>query len=141
MPVLKSLTFTAVPSRVTDPVLVRRVRLISRLEEQRTLFQDPSYARTVQRWAVENGEKKRVEKRQKVRPWWRADSSGNLVMSIYQGTKPIEFEKGKAGVAVPSKDKLPALIETLITAVMNGELDEALKNAPKPGTPKARRAA
>ena len=141
MPVLKSLTFTAVPTRVDDPVLIRRAKLISRLEEQRTLFQNPSYTRTVQRSVQEGGEKKRVEKQQRVRPWWRNDAAGNLVMSVYHGTKPVEFEKGKAGVAVPSKEKLPALIETLITAVRNGELDEVLTNAAKPKTPKARRAA
>jgi hypothetical protein len=141
MPVLKSLTFTAVPTRVDDPVLIRRAKLISRLEEQRTLFQNPSYTRTVQRSVEEGGEKKRVEKQQRVRPWWRTDAAGNLVMSVYHGTKPVEFEKGKAGVAVPSKEKLPTLIETLITAVRNGELDEVLTNASKPKTPKTRRAA
>jgi hypothetical protein len=40
--------------------------------------------------------------------------------------KPIEFEKGKAAIAVPSLDKLPSVIDTLITAVRNGELDEQL---------------
>jgi hypothetical protein len=40
--------------------------------------------------------------------------------------KPIEFEKGKAAIAVPSLDKLPSVIDTLITAVRNGELDEML---------------
>jgi hypothetical protein len=34
--------------------------------------------------------------------------------------RTIEFEKGKAGIAVA----LPALIDTLITAVRHGELDE-----------------
>jgi hypothetical protein len=34
---------------------------------------------------------------------------------------------------VPSKDKLAALIDTLIAAVKAGELDEALKKATKPG--------
>ena len=43
--------------------------------------------------------------------------------------KPIEFEKGKAEIAVPSTDKLPSIIETLITAVRNGELDEQLAHA------------
>ena len=33
MPVLKSLTFTAVPARGHDPVSVRRAKLVSRLEE------------------------------------------------------------------------------------------------------------
>jgi hypothetical protein len=49
--------------------------------------------------------------------------------------KPIEFEKGKAAIAVPSLDKLPSVIDTLITAVRNGELDEMLaptkQTAPK----------
>ena len=51
-----------------------------------------------------------------MRPWWRTDSAGKLVMSVYYGTKPIEFEKGKAGIAVASRDKLPALIDALIGA-------------------------
>ena len=45
--------------------------------------------------------------------------------------KPLEFEKGKAGIAVASLDKLPALIDTLIAAVRNGELDEQLAAAAK----------
>jgi len=52
------------------------------------------------------------------------DPSGQVVMSVKFGARPIEFEKGKAGVVVSSKDKLPAAIDTLITAVRAGELDE-----------------
>jgi hypothetical protein len=141
MPVLKSLTFTAVPTRVDDPILIRRTKLVGRLEEQRTLLQNPSYSRTVQRTIEEGGEKRRVDKQQRVRPWWRNDTAGNIVMSVYYGAKPIEFEKGKAGIAVASKEKLPSLIETLITAVRNGELDEVLKAVSKPKTARARKAA
>ena len=71
MPVLKSLTFTAVPVRSHDPVAVRRAKLVSRLEEQRLLLQNPSYVRTVQRWAGKGDERRQVEKQQRVRPWWR----------------------------------------------------------------------
>ena len=35
-------------------------------------------------------------------------------MSIKFGAKPVEFEKGKAGIVVGSKDKLPALIDALM---------------------------
>jgi hypothetical protein len=94
MPVLKSLTFTTVPGRIHDPVMVRRERRIRRLEEQKALFQNHSYLRTVQRWVEQEGQKRQVEKQQKVRPWWRTDSAGNVVMSVHFGTKPIEFEKG-----------------------------------------------
>jgi hypothetical protein len=52
-------------------------------------------------------------------------------MSVRFGSKPIEFEKGKAGIAVPSKDKLPTVINTLIEAVRAGELDELFTQASK----------
>jgi hypothetical protein len=38
--------------------------------------------------------------------------------------KPIEFEQRNAAIAIPSLDKLPLVIDTLITAVQTGELDE-----------------
>jgi hypothetical protein len=43
-------------------------------------------------------------------------------------------EKGKAGIVVPSKDKLPTVIDTLIAAVRAGELDELFSQAAKIGT-------
>ena len=56
--------------------------------------------------------------------------------------KPIEFEKGKAGVVVPSKDKLPTVIDTLIAAVRSGELDDMFSQAAKTGSVgKAKKAA
>jgi hypothetical protein len=42
-------------------------------------------------------------------------------------------EKGKAGI-VPSKDKLPVVIDTLISAVRARELDELFSQAAKTGT-------
>jgi hypothetical protein len=63
-------------------------------------------------------------------------------MSIKFGAKPIEFEKGKAGIVVPSKDNLPAVIDTLISAVRAGELDDLFNQAAKTGTiGKAKKAA
>ena len=77
-----------------------------------------------------------------MRPWWRADAAGQVVMSIYHGTQPVEFEKGKAAIAVQSKDKLGALIDNLIGAAKAGELDELLARASKPvGAPKSTRRA
>ena len=56
--------------------------------------------------------------------------------------KPIEFEKGKAGIAVPSKDKLPTVKDTLIAPVRAGELDELFSQAARAGSiGKARKAA
>jgi hypothetical protein len=131
MPVLKSLAFAALPKAATDPVHIRRAKLITRLEEQKALLDDPNLIRTTQRTVKENGEKRIVSKQHKVKPWWRTDTAGHLFMSIRFGGKPVEFEKGKSAVSVPSKDKLPAVMTTLIEAARAGELDEILAQASK----------
>ena len=131
MPVLKSLSFTAVPKTAGDPTGMRRAKFIEKLEEQKLLLVDPGYVRTVQRTAEVDGVKQAVVRKQRVKPWWKTDSSGQIVMSVKFGSKPIEFEKGKAGIAVPSKDKLPTVINTLIEAVRAGELDDLFAAASK----------
>ena len=142
MPILKSLTFTAVAGRAHDPVAARRQKLVERLEEQKALLKDPSFVRKTQRRVEVDGQKRLVEKDQKVRPWWRTDASGAVVMTVHYGAKPIEFEKGKSGIVVGPREKLPALIDSLIAAARAGELDELLKGASKPvAAPKGRRAA
>lgn len=50
-------------------------------------------------------------------------------MSVKFGAKPIEIEKGKAGIVGGSKEKLPALID----AVRSGELDDLFSQAAKSG--------
>ena len=134
MPVLKSLSFTALPKSANDPVQMRRAKFVARLEEQKQLLKDPNHVRTVQRWTKVDGERQATTKQQAVRPWWKTDASGQVVMSIKFGAKPVEFEKGKAGIVVGSKEKLPALIDALIAAVRAGELDDLFRQASKAGT-------
>jgi len=142
MPVLKTLAFTSIPKSANDPVHLRRARFVSKLEEQKLLLADPNHIRTVQRWVKVDGERQAVTRQQAVRPWWKTDPSGQIVMSIKFGARPIEFEKGKAGIVVPSRDKLPAVIDTLIAAVRAGELDELFTLAAKTGAiGKAKKAA
>ena len=74
MAVLKSLSFTAMPKALNDPVQLRRAKLVTHLEEQKRLLADPTFVRIVQRAVKENGEKRIVNKEQRVRPWWRTDT-------------------------------------------------------------------
>ncbi len=142
MSVLKSLTFTTVPKIGVNPALDRRVKVVERLEEQKLLLKDPAYKRTIRTSVKKDGERALVEKHQRVLPWWRAVQNGTYAFFIRAGFKPIEFDKGKTAIAVPSLDKLPSVIDTLITAVRNGELDQQLADASKQATPKkARKAA
>jgi hypothetical protein len=129
---LKGLTFTTLPKIGTgaNPVMDRRAMTIKRLEEQKLLLADATFTRTINVMVKgENGAKTKQEKSQKVLPWWTSQTNGSVVFFIRLGWKPIEFSKGQSGIAVPSLDKLPEVIDTLITAVRNGELDEQLAQA------------
>jgi hypothetical protein len=131
MAVMKSLTFTALLQPGIDPIVDRRTKVIARLEEQKRLLNDPSYTRTVRKWTNKDGEKIAIEKHKRVLPWWRLAPNGTFVFFIRSGRKPIEFEKGKSAISVPSLEKLPWVIDTLIDAVRNGELDDQLAQVSK----------
>jgi hypothetical protein len=141
MNTLKSLTFTTVPKIGANPTLDRRAKVIERLEEQKLLLNDPTYKRTVRTSVKKDGERIAVEKHQRGLPWWRSVPNGTFAFFIRAGFKPIEFDKGKTAIAVASLEKLPSVIDTLITAVRNGELDEQLAQAAKQATPKKPRKA
>lgn len=129
---LKSLTFAVLPKIEANPVQERRTKTIARLEEQKMLFNDPNYTRTV-RTSVksEDGGRTFVEKQQHVSPWWVQLADGSCLFTIRSGWKPIEFDKGKSAIVVLSQDKLPTIIDMLILAVRNGELDEHLAQGNK----------
>jgi hypothetical protein len=126
---LKSLTFAALPNADNSPLAFRRRRLIEKLEEQKSLVSDPSYVRVVRRWKKQNGERVMSERKLPVRRWWRTDETGQAFFFIRHGYKPVELEKGKAGILVGSREQLPGVIDVLIEAARSGELDQMLEQA------------
>lgn len=129
---LKSLSFTAVQKDRVSPLLSRRAKLIRRLEEQKELFANPNYVAIEQRWETDaDGRKEPVQRKRKVRRWWREDITGNVLLTVRYGQKTIEFEKGKAAIALPTKDNVPEVLDILISAVRAGELDEQLNTMSK----------
>ena len=128
---LKSLTFTILPAPfIKSAKFARREILIDRLEEQRQLAKDPSYIPVVKRWKkTPDGSKALVDHPRRLKPWWKADGAGNLVLVLKSGLKTIEIEKGKPGVVVGTLGRLEAVLTTLIAAAKAGELDVALEAA------------
>ncbi|MEY9401992.1 hypothetical protein ABIF66_001798 [Bradyrhizobium japonicum] len=140
--ILKSLTLVPQPKVSSDPLLIKRERMVTRLEDQKKLLADPLYQRRMKRWEKkEGGEKVLVEKPLRTSKWWQQDPSGSVVMTVKVGSKRIEFEKGKAAIAVGSLEKLPHVIDTLIKAVRAGELDAQLNEGKGPTTAPARKVA
>src|SRR4051794_27892460 len=141
-PILKSFTFVAQPKPSSDPLIIKRERMVARLEDQKKLFADPNFVRTVKRWEKkEGGEKVLVEKPLRTSKWWQQDPSGTVVMTVKVGSKRIEFEKGKAAISVGSIEKLQGVIDSLIKAVRAGELDAQLSEAKGPRPVPGRKAA
>src|ERR1019366_4504913 len=130
---IKSLTLTALPKlSAADPIIQRRNKLIVRLQQQIALVQDPNFTLTRQKWiADEQGVKQLRELRKKVRPWWRTDPTGAVVLTVRYGARVIEFAPGKAAIAVGKKEKLIPTIETVIAAVEAGEFDEMISTQMK----------
>jgi hypothetical protein len=134
MATLKSLTFAAfTPPKVmnnSNPTEKRRAKVIARLEDQKRLLADPDFTRTVKKWKKNgDGQKTLVERKQRVLPSWFEVDGGKYVFLVKSGWQSLEFAKGKSAIAVPSLSKLPGIIETVIEAVRNGELDEQLASA------------
>jgi hypothetical protein len=126
---LKSLNFAALPKTDANPIVERRNRTITRLEEQKVLLTNPNYVRKVRSFTKVDGVRKAVESDQRVTAWWRRHVDGSYLFSIRSGSKSVEFEKGKAAVTVQSLEKLPAVIDALIAATRNGDLDTQLAQA------------
>jgi hypothetical protein len=131
MSTLKSLNFTTLPKADANPAIDRRARTITKLEEQKLLLAEPNYTRKVRTFVKTDGVRTSVENEQRVVPWWRRHIDGSYLFTVRSGSKPIEFDKGRAAIAVPSLDKLPAIIDTLIAAVRNGEVDTQLAQGTK----------
>ena len=140
---LKSLTFVAAPPKtINNPSAIRRERLVQRLQEQLQLAKDPSFAPLVTRWKKgEDGIKRPVEHPRRLKPWWKVDGSGLIVLTVRYGFKTLEFEKGKGAIAVGTVEKLEAVLTTLIAATRAGELDGLLDAATGRSSSKNKKAA
>ena len=67
-PILKSFTFVPQPKVSNDPVVIKRERIVSRLEDQKKLLANPAFVRRVKRWEhKDGGEKVLVESRSVLR--------------------------------------------------------------------------
>lgn len=132
MSVLKSLTFTAVPRAATaSPEQHRRNKLIAHLQEQLAMahaeMDGTAYAVKKRKWELtEDGQKYLVEVDKRLKRWWSKAADGTLVLSVRWGSKQIEFERGKAGIAVKDIAAVVATLDKLIGAVEAGEMDSMI---------------
>jgi len=134
--ILNSLKLTAArKSRALPDVVKRRNKLLQKLIEQRDLAaaleQGQHYAPKRLRSLRDADTGARVVKEVAVRikPWFWTGEKGECLLAINYGSKQIELQKGKTAIDVGSADNLVTVLETVITAVKNGELDVQIEAA------------
>ncbi len=66
---------------------------------------------------------KRVERPARLKPWWTKGDTGNTILFVKYGSKPIELQKGKPAIDVGPVEKLSDVLKTVREAVKAGELD------------------
>jgi hypothetical protein len=122
------LNFVALPKNFrNDPVMKRREKMLSQLEQQRNLAQDPSFTIVQQRWVKdENGVKQPVERHKQIKRWWLRNGMGDCLLIIRYGSRVLELQKGKAAIDTGGEANLVAVIEEIMRMTKEGELDGLL---------------
>ena len=118
----------------TDPVLVRRDKLMAAIDEQQKVLaaalKGESYTVAAMRTRNVQGEKVREAVERTVRAWFVEQDGGWYVQCRY-GARPLRLsDKGNAAF-VAKLDAVAAVLEALKLAAMSGELDAALVGALK----------
>jgi hypothetical protein len=126
MTFLNTLTFTNALEAKPSPLQRKRASLVRNLKDQLTLLNNPNLVKSRTKRVESNGQKEIVELSIPVRPWWRETIDGKLTFFLKSGLKRVQFEKGQTAILVPSKAALPELINGLIKAVEQGELDNLI---------------
>ena len=111
-----------------DPKIQRRKKLIAKIDEQIQLATDPNFQPMKTKWVKdEYGSDQKVTVPKRVKRWWNENLDGTVVLTIRYGSKPLEFAKGKAGIAVENDGAVVSALEQIKAGVTAGDLDSLLE--------------
>ena len=103
---------------------VRRRKLITKIDEQLVLLENPSYQPTQMKTVKEeDGTKRKIEIPKRIKSWWSATVDGKVNLTIRYGSKAIEFTKGKNAIELEGEEQVAATLQKIKEAVQVGEFD------------------
>jgi hypothetical protein len=120
----------------------RREKLIRKLEEQlamaEALLSGDRYQSLRKVWQTnDQGERVRIERPKRVRPWYWLNAAG-FFFSVYYGSKLIKLDGEMTAISLGTRAELPAAIHAVIEAVRAGELDLAIEEVAEKSIPSVR---
>jgi hypothetical protein len=129
---LSSLKLSARPEKTKDnPILKKREKLLTKLNQQLAMAQShvagETYTVFKEKWQKneETGQQEKVQIAKKVSPWFYKRNN-QYFCEVRYGNKPLELSKGNHAIEVGEQENLVQTIETVIEAVVAGELDPLL---------------
>jgi hypothetical protein len=116
-----------------SPVEARRNKLLAGIEDQLHVvdaaMRGEQYSVTLSRIAKNDaGERVRVQRQRVVRAWFFPQDGGFYVQCKY-GSKAISLSKDGNAVFVKQLADVKPVLETLLSAAANGELDTSIEQA------------
>ena len=120
--------------RNLSPIVVRRNKLASKIEEQLQLATAQKEGRLYAPKRIKNvtndaGERVAIETTKRIKEWFWTTPANKINLSVRYGSKTLELAKGKNAIELSTGDELLATLSLLKDAVIAGELDEAITNA------------
>jgi hypothetical protein len=136
MSALATLKLTTARKPLALPEVVkRRSKLLGKLAGQKELAmamaQGRNYTPMRLRTVLDAASGRRVVRELPVRikPWWWVGERGETLLSIHYGSRILELAKGKTAVEVANTATMADVIDVIMHAVQNNELDAQIESA------------
>ncbi|NDB99712.1 MAG: hypothetical protein EBZ84_12765 [Betaproteobacteria bacterium] len=117
----------------TNPLLYRRSKLVSRIDEQILLAQAAIEQRTYTKSRArsvkdEHGFRSTIQTQVRVKQWW-FDNNGKLALTIRYGSRVIALSPKSNAVECATLKDVVAALQVIRAAVEGGELDAQITQA------------
>lgn len=131
-----SLTVSSQKTPVS-PVAKKRLNLLRKLETQieaaEAELHDEEFLEDIRKWVRgEDGERKQITEQRAVRKWWWQHHTGAWMLTLRDGAKELPLLEDKNSIEVGEITNLVEVLQTVRSAVLAGELDDALEQMVKP---------
>ncbi|SLN41728.1 hypothetical protein PSJ8397_02104 [Pseudooctadecabacter jejudonensis] len=130
-----SLTVSSQKTPVS-PVAKKRLNLLRKLETQieaaEAELRDEEFLEDIRKWVRgEDGERKQITEQRAVRKWWWQHHTGAWMLTLRDGAKELSLLEDKNSIEVGEITNLVEVLQTVRSAVLAGELDDALEQMVK----------
>jgi hypothetical protein len=133
--IINTLKLTAArKARAMPDVVKRRNKLLLKLSEQRALaaalqtgvHYSPKRLRSFT--DINTGQRIVKEVPVRIKPWFWTGERGETLLCVNYGSRQIEIAKNKTAIEVGTDANLITVLDTVIAAVKNGELDVQIES-------------